>query len=155
MSKRQLVVISCDALAVSAISAYGSSWNETSQLEQLAVNSIVWDRVITTTDDTHEQLRRIWQPLLSNAIATAKKFSRSELIVAKGDQAVQLVSIAEQVGFDQCTVVDTEAPEIDELSLEPTATASAESSSDEDELEATAIAKLISAAIERIVDSTA
>lgn len=151
MAKRQLVVLSCDALAVTAISAYGSSWNETSQLEQLAVNSVVWDRVITTTDDTCEQLQRIWQWLLKGP---ASKFTRTELIVAKGEQAVQLVAIAERVGFDQCTVVDTETPDADDLTVPATETASTETGSEEDELETTAIAKLVSAAIERIVDSS-
>ncbi len=160
MTKRQLVVLSCDALAVTALSAYGSSWNETQQLEHLATRAVVWDRVITSTDETQEQLRRIWEPLLQ---ANGARFLRSELILAKGEQASRLVSVAEQVGFDQCTLVDTEAPEVDELVSQPPRFSDDDSADndsagtetdDEDELEATAIAKLLSAAIERVSEGS-
>ncbi len=160
MTKRQLVVLSCDALAVTALSAYGSSWNETQQLEHLATRAVVWDRVITSTDETQEQLRRIWEPLLQ---ANGARFLRSELILAKGEQASRLVSVAEQVGFDQCTLVDTEAPEVDELVSQPPRFSDDDSADndsagtetdDEDELEATAIAKLLSTAIERVAEGS-
>lgn len=56
MSHPRLVVFSLDAFSASALGCYGSSWNETPEINALAAAGCLWDRVVATTSCPRQQL---------------------------------------------------------------------------------------------------
>ena len=52
--QRPLLIVSLEGLVTSAIGCYGSSWNATPAIDQMAADGCVWDRWITTVDDSTE-----------------------------------------------------------------------------------------------------
>lgn len=51
MTPTPTVVFTVEGLSTSALSCYGSSWNETPQLDALAAGGCVWDHVVATSTD--------------------------------------------------------------------------------------------------------
>lgn len=103
------VVISMDGLAVSSLGAFGASWNETPTIDRMAAGGTTWDRVICTDDDTVRTLSGIWGQLSGDRtwLEGWKRRGRVELFLSAGEQATALAELAGQIGFDQCTIVET------------------------------------------------
>ena len=145
---RRWVVISVDGLATAALGAFGSSWNETPTIDRMAAHGIVWDRAICTSDSTNELLKSLWsQPIgesdtKTDFISAWRKLGRVELFVSEGVEATQLTQLADQLGFDQCTVVETSAG--------LPANTSEELSGSRDEIEEAALAQLWLPVLERL-----
>lgn len=57
---RHILVFSFDGLAISPLSAYGSSWVATPSLDRLAASGAVFDRCIVPWDDPRRVLQEIW-----------------------------------------------------------------------------------------------
>ena len=51
-----LIVLSFEGLATSALSCYGSSWNQTPTIDRLASTGCVWDRFLATSDHPNDVL---------------------------------------------------------------------------------------------------
>lgn len=141
---KRWVVLSLDALATSAINAYGSPWNETPAMDQMVAMGMVYDRVVATSDDSVELLAQLWGQRNGDQswIEQCHASGRIELFVNAGPQAVELAKLAERFAFDQCTLIESI----------PEALQDAQPS---DEIESTAMAKLLLPVLERITDPSA
>ncbi|WP_146513901.1 hypothetical protein [Rubripirellula amarantea] len=60
MRTRPLIVLSFDALTTSSLGCYGSSWNQTPSIDQIASTGCVWDRWTSSDDQPHSLLRRLF-----------------------------------------------------------------------------------------------
>ncbi len=130
MSTKKLVVLTLDSFSPAAVGCYGSSWNETPAMDQIAAQGCVWDRAIVGNTDPQRSL--------------AGWFSRSDWFHAwkqKGSvewlsDSQPAIALATKSDFDQLYFVDP----IDEGGpVDPAA-----------EIESTQFAQLIAAAVERI-----
>ncbi len=65
MSDRPLIVLSLEGLATSAVSCYGSSWNSTPAIDEIAASGCVWDRWIASNDQPLEVLKQWLSPVPS------------------------------------------------------------------------------------------
>ncbi len=132
------IVISLDAFATSAISAYGSSWNSTPALDTLASGAMLWDRVIATSDDAAETLKACWRGETAGGrwIDAFRAVGPTAWISDAGEEAAE---IAGQAGFDHCTVV-----------IPPAADDSAGDRLPANEIEETRLARLFAATLERL-----
>ena len=136
---QRLIVLSLDGLTTSAISSYGSSWNDTPTLDRLASQGTVFDRWIATHDDPANMLQS-W--LASESGDVADCFApwcdrgAAELLT---DCAQTFSQFRER--FDQATLVESDltSTEVDHLVAG-------------EDIEATRYAQLIGAAIERNLD---
>jgi hypothetical protein len=146
---RRWIVISLDGLATAAVGAYGSSWNETPAIDRMAAQGTVFDRAICSNDHTTAQLKAIWSERTGTLdfVSSWKCQGRVELFVSAGDQAAPLAQLADQLGFDQCTVVETNADS--EL------TAPSDTAASTDDIEDTALAQLMLPVLERLNDTDA
>ena len=133
------IVLSLDALATTAIGAYGSPWNTTPAIDSLATEGVVLDRVIATDDDSAIVLASLWGRKQGDKswLDTWKSFGRAELFLNAGPQATELAKLADKVAFDQCTIVEA-IPDLIEPSIAG------------EEIETTAMAKLLLPVLERI-----
>ncbi|MFK8111422.1 MAG: hypothetical protein AB8B91_04450 [Rubripirellula sp.] len=61
MIDQPLIVLSLEGLATSALSCYGSSWNQTPAMDGIASTAAVWDRWIATSDSPRELLRGVFE----------------------------------------------------------------------------------------------
>ena len=66
MTSHPLLVVSLDGLATSALSCYGSSWNATEAIDQVASRGAIWDRVIATSDRPIDVLSEWLTPPVSH-----------------------------------------------------------------------------------------
>jgi hypothetical protein len=132
-----------DGLAVSSLGAFGASWNETPTIDRMAAGGTTWDRVICTHDDTIRMLSGIWGQLSGDRswLEGWKRRGRVELFLSSGDQATELAELAGQIGFDQCTIVETIANSLHR---------SDELDSPADEVEDAALSQLLLPLLERI-----
>jgi hypothetical protein len=137
------VVISMDGLAVSSLGAFGASWNETPSIDRMAAGGTTWDRVICNHDETVYTLSGIWGQLSGDRtwIEGWKRRGRVELFLSSGDQAKALAELAGQIGFDQCTIVETIANSLHR---------SSELDAPADEVEDAALSQLLLPLLERI-----
>ncbi len=149
------IVLSFDGLATAALGPYGSSWNETPAINQMAAFGTVWDRCIANSDDSIEVLRAIWQsrcvtddevaladPLLAsttNWIERCREFGKIELFIESGPLAPRLKELANDLDLSQCTVVETIPCDLTGVS--PAI-----------DIEATAFAGLLAPVIQRVGD---
>jgi len=133
------VVLSLDGLTTAPLGAYGSSWNETPAIDRMAAFGTVWDRAIASNDDPIEVLRCLWSRPSQDApwIDACKKLGRVELFLNVGQQANQLAKIADELGFDECTLVEA-VPDSDAF-VPPSA-----------DVETSAMAKLLIPVLERL-----
>ncbi|MGV3486294.1 MAG: hypothetical protein ACO1RT_17880 [Planctomycetaceae bacterium] len=144
------IVLSLDGLATAAISAYGSSWNETPAIDRLAAFGTLWDRAIVSSDDSIQVLGDLWmrwQPQGSQSASeppssrSPRSSGRSELFLNSGVQAIQLAKLAGSLGFDECTLVEA-IPEGATETIEHV------------DIEETCLGKLLLPVLERLGDST-
>jgi hypothetical protein len=143
---RRWIVISLDGLATAAVGAYGSSWNETPAIDRMASQGTVFDRAICTHDHTASQLKAIWgeRGINHDFVSAWKRSGRVELFVNAGEQATLLSQLADQLGFDQCTVVETNADSEHD--------ASQNSKLPPDDIEDTSLAQLFVPVLDRLND---
>lgn len=133
------IVISLDALANLALGPYGSSWNSTPSLDQLAAAATTFDRVIVPSDEPSETLQRCWTARIDGEswVQRCRRSGRVELLalrdLAHPERADHLATVATQAGFDACTLVDWQ------FAAEPA-----------DEVESTAFAHLVMTLLERL-----
>ena len=133
---RRWIVISLDGLAGLALSPYGSSWNDTPELDRLAASGLTWDRVIVPSEETSETLHRCWTHRIGDQdwLQACRRFGRVELIAEQSATVTTAWNeLADDVGFDACTLVEPE--------LEPIAA---------EEIESTGLGQLFSALIDRL-----
>jgi len=133
------VVVSLDGLATAPLGAYGSSWNETPAIDRMAALGTAWDRAIVDSDDSIDVLRGLWSRSSKGEtwIDACKKQGRVELFINAGPQAEQLAKLSDELGFDECTLVEA-VPDPDVFV--PAST----------EVETTALAKLLIPVLERL-----
>ena len=121
---RPLLVLSVEGLATAAIGCYGSSWNQTPAMDQIAASGCVFDRWISTQDRNHglpdclvkaDQWLESW-----------KQFGSTVLISDSGDGDIadQGMPDHETTGFDTVVqlrstekIPDYPADEIDETRI--------------------------------------
>lgn len=135
------VVLSLDGLATAALSAYGSSWNETPAIDRMAAFGTIWDRAILSSDDSIQVLKNLWDYPVGDQpwLKACQNSGRTELFLNSGVQAIQIAKLAGEIGFDQCTLVEAIPEGASEL---PESVA----------VEETALAKLLLPVMERLGD---
>ena len=57
VSPRPLLVLTLDGLATSALTCYGSSWNQTPAMDAIAASGALWDRWTASSDEPHSLVR--------------------------------------------------------------------------------------------------
>jgi hypothetical protein len=142
------VVVSLDGLATAALGAYGSSWNETPAIDHMAALGTIWDRAIVSNDDSVDVLRALWSRSSQGTtwIDACRQSGRVELFLSAGIQANQIAALSGELGFDQCTLVESDTSTDTDTSV----ATSAAPPSCADDVETTALAKLLIPVIERL-----
>lgn len=139
---RRWIVISLDGLANLALGPYGSSWNATPAIDQLAAGGLIWDRALVPDDDPLAVLHRCWTAEVAGQtwVQGWRQQGRVELIslrdLTRQADADRLAELASGAGFDACTLVDWQPAE------QPA-----------EEVEATAFAQLAMALLERLQEA--
>ncbi len=130
MDQKKLIVVTLNGFAPAGLGCYGSSWNQTPHLDQLAATGSVWDRWTASSDDPLVMFKRWMED--SHWLSHWQSHGPVELI---SDQP-EAVNLATQQNFDQLQLIDaleaTEGPA--------------------EEIESTQFAQLVASAIERIND---
>ncbi len=126
---RRLIVLSFEALATAPIGCYGSSWNQTPAMDAIAAHGCVWDRWLTSNDDSRAVLADWFG-------TTADPWTQGWRELGSIDLITDDESVGERAeSFD--TVTTLPFPPTDENERPAT------------EIESTQLAALIAAAIER------
>ncbi len=125
---RPLIILTLEGLATSALSCYGSSWNDTAAIDAIAAGGCVWDRWIATNDQPVELIRQWMEPAGCDWAGPWRAHGAVELIT-DDDRLVD-----RQTAFDNSLLVDP-------IQTDPTHAAA--------EIDETQFGKLVSAAIQR------
>jgi hypothetical protein len=151
MAKRW-IILSFDGLANTALSPYGSSWNETPEFDRLSASGLIWDRVVVPSDQADDTLVRFWNAPLGHStwVQCWRKVGAVELYLSSrcgqtqgdtgGPSSVEsrLTNAANECGIDRCTWV--------EVDLDQTPA---------DEPESTLLGQQMATLIDRLTEETA
>ncbi|MEM6692869.1 MAG: hypothetical protein AAF664_25800, partial [Planctomycetota bacterium] len=91
MSNTPRLIITAEGLAVDAISAYGSSWNQTATMDRLASRSTVFHRAIVEEDDPLCVPRKIIDAVSASELAVTLVTDQPDLC-AYADDLDELVN---------------------------------------------------------------
>lgn len=130
---RPLLVVTLEGLATSAISCYGSSWNQTPAIDAIGGSGCVWDRWIATHDDAQEQ----WRAWESSIAAGERQPMGGALLTLITDDSRLLGPQTDKL-FDDSIVLEPGEKEPGDMVAEPCR-----------EIDRTRFGQLIAAAVER------
>ena len=96
-----LIIVSLEGFTPSSLSCYGSSWNQTPTIDQLAASGCLWDRLIAS-DDQPVQLLAHWTQAQHDWVERCKQNGSIELITDRP------FDNTDESCFDEITILPTE-----------------------------------------------
>ncbi|NNE00823.1 MAG: hypothetical protein HKN47_26205 [Pirellulaceae bacterium] len=153
MNDKKLVVVTLAGFAPASIGCYGSSWNSTPTIDQLAAGGCVWDRCLSRHADPIDNLRDWFgsgrspagdhfaqpnEPTETNWLEAWKQSGPIELITDSQDA----INVATKCDFDQLYLIDPDDEDSTDVASQQPA----------QDIESTQFAQLIAAAVQRMAD---